>query len=80
MSYADKRDTYVRNGLAIISPYGGIWTDTIFQRPEEAMKYLNEFWKGKSERIKEYKLAIATLTITLDRPVGEPTFIDLPQS
>jgi len=71
-------DTYVRNGLAIINPYGGIWTDEIFQTPEDALKYLNDFWKGKNDRLKEYKLAVATLTVTLDRPVGEPTYIAFP--
>lgn len=72
-------DTYIRNGLAIINPYGGIWTDEIFQTPEDAMKYLNEFWKGKDGRLKEYKLAVATLTVTLDRPVGEPMYIAFPE-
>lgn len=74
----DSRDTYVRNGLAIINPYGGIWTDEIFQTSDDAMKYLTEFWKGKNDRLKEYKLAVATLTITLDRTPGAPTFIPLP--
>ncbi len=72
------QQTYTRNGLAIINPYGGVWTDSIFQTPEDAMKYLTGFWNGKNDRLKEYKLAVATLTITLDRPLGEPTFIPLP--
>lgn len=72
------QDTYVRNGLAIINPYGGVWTDEIFQTPDDAMKYLKEFWKNGNNRFKEYKLAVATLTITLDRTPGEPTFIPLP--
>ena len=72
-------DTYVRNGLAIINPYGGVWTDKIFQSPEEAMQYLNSFWKDGNPKLKEYKLAIATLTITLDRSPGEPTFLPLPE-
>ena len=71
-------DTYKRHGLAILSPYGGIWTDEVFQTPEDALKYINDFWKGKNDRIGEYKLAVATLTVTLDRPPGEPTFIPLP--
>lgn len=71
-------DTYVRNGFAIINPYGGIWTDEVFQTSDEAMKHLKDYWKGKNDRINEYRLAVATLTITLDRPVGEPTFIPLP--
>jgi hypothetical protein len=73
------QDIYIKNGLAIINPYGGVWTDEVFQTPEDAMKYLNEFWKGKNDRLKEYKLAVATLTITLDRSPGEPIFIPLPQ-
>lgn len=70
--------TYVTHGLAIINPYGGIWTPHVFQTPDEAMKYLSEFWKGKNDRLKEYKLAVATLTVSLDRTPGVPTFIPLP--
>lgn len=73
------QDVYVRNGLAIINPYGGVWTDEIFQTPEAAMKHLTGFWKGGNDRLKEYKLAVATLTTTLDRAPGEPTFIPLPE-
>jgi hypothetical protein len=73
-------DTYTRHGLAIINPYGGVWTDEIFQTPEEAMEYLNKFWKNKNDRLKEYKLAVATLTVTLDRKPGEPMFVPLPES
>lgn len=71
-------ETYTQNGLAIINPWGGIWTPHVFQTPEEAEKYLHSFWNGKTGRLKEYKLAVATLTVTLDRAPGEPTFIPLP--
>lgn len=74
------QDTYVRNGLAIINPYGGVWCDEVFQTPEDALRYLKRFWKDGNDRLGEYKLAVATLTITLDRPVGVPTFIPLPQT
>lgn len=73
-------DTYVTHGLAIINPYGGIWTPHVFSTPDEAMKYLHDFWKGKNDRMKEYKLAVATLTVTLDRTPGEPIFIPLPNA
>lgn len=74
------RDTYVMHGLAIINPYGGVWTSEIFQTSDAAMKYLTDYWKGKdNDRVKEYKLAVATMTITLDREPGEPIFIPLPQ-
>jgi hypothetical protein len=73
-------EPYVTRGLAIINPYGGIWTPHVFSTPEEAMKYLESFWNGKNDRLKEYKLAVATLTVTLDRVPGEPTFIALPDT
>lgn len=72
------QQTYTRNGLAIINPYGGVWTDEVFQTPDDAMNYLKGFWDGKVDRLKGYKLAVATLTITLDRTPGAPTFIPLP--
>lgn len=70
-------DSYTRNGIAIINPYGHVWTDRIFQKPEEAVEYLRSFWKEMPMDISKFKLAMATLTITIDRPAGEPTFIDL---
>lgn len=73
-------DPYVTRGLTIINPYGGIWTPHVFSSPDEAMKYLTSFWNGKNDRLKEYKLAVATLTVTLDREPGEPTFIPLPEA
>lgn len=80
MSHTDGRETYVRNGIAIINPYGGIWTGEIFQTPEEAHAYLTQFWKNTSNDLSRFKLAIATQTITLDRTPGDPVFIDLPKS
>jgi hypothetical protein len=73
-------EPYVMRGLAIINPYGGIWTPHVFSTPEEAMKYLESFWNGKSDRLKGYRLAVATLTVTLDRVPSEPTFITLPDT
>ena len=73
-----ERDTYITHGLAIINPYGGIWTSEVFQTPEAALEYLNRFWKGSNDRLGEYKLAVATLTVTLDRKPGEPIFVPLP--
>jgi len=73
------RDTYVMHGLAIINPYGGVWTGEIFQTKEAAMLHLTDYWKGNNDRLGEYKLAVATMTITLDREPGEPIFIPLPQ-
>lgn len=71
-------DTYTRHGLAIINPYGGVWTDEIFQTPDDALAYLKRFWKDRTD-FGDYKLAVATLTVTLDREPGQPTFIPLPK-
>ncbi len=73
-------ESYVRHGIAIINPYGGIWTDEIFQTPDEALKYLKDFWKNNAVDISRYRLGIATLTVTLDRSPGEPVLIDLPRT
>jgi hypothetical protein len=77
-SYRDQRDERVSHGLAIINPYGGIWTDEIFEKPEDALRYLKAFWNGHNFDASKWRLALATQTITLDRHPGEPTLLELP--
>lgn len=77
MSYLDQRDVRLKHGIAIINPYGGIWTDELFETPEAALDYLRRYWKNDFEPEK-WKLAMATATITLNRSPGEPTLIPLP--
>lgn len=77
MTYPDKREEYTKVGLAIINPYGGVWTDEIFETPEAALAYLKKFWKERRDFV-GFKLAMATKTITVQRPPGKPTFIELP--
>jgi hypothetical protein len=69
-------DTYTRNGLAIINPYGGIWTDRIFASDEEAMRYLRDYW-GEKEDISRFKIAPAYLELKLQDFGGKPRIIPL---
>ena len=78
-NYPDKRDERTSHGIAIINPYGGIWTDTLFKTPEEAAKYLRNFWGQTPFDPSKWRLAKATATITLDRKLGGPTLIPLPE-
>ena len=70
-------EPYVRTGLAIINPYGGIWTDEIFQTPEEALKYLRAFW-GADKDLSNFKLAHAKLEVNLELQHTGPLYISLP--
>jgi hypothetical protein len=73
-------DPYVKHGIAIINPYGGIWTNEVFDTPEAAYAYLRHFWKGvPTADLTRYQLAMATQIVTLDRPAGDPIFLPLPQ-
>lgn len=71
-------EPYIRKGLAIINRYGGVWTDQLFRTPEEAQAYLRQFWKNVDTDLRGFKLAEASLTIQIDRPVGDPTYIPFP--
>lgn len=74
-------EPYVRQGIAIINPYGGIWTNEIFKTPEEALAFLKSFWKGVPEHdISRFRLAMAIQTTTVWLKPGEPEFFPMPQS
>lgn len=64
-------------GIAIINPYGGLWSEHLFDAPEKARQYLNEnFPRGDS---KKFKLAMAVRTIEIYRPLSEIDFIPMPE-
>lgn len=72
-------EPYTRQGIAIINPYGGIWTSEIFDTPEAALARLKAFWRNvPNHDISKFKLAMATQTVTLNRTPGEPSFLPLP--
>lgn len=70
-------EPYTSRGLAIINPYGGIWTRHIFDTPEAAIKYLRDYW-GEKHDISKFKLAPAHLEVKLDEFDGKPRLLSLP--
>lgn len=74
----DGRETRQKTGIVIINPYGGIWTDEIFDTPEAALEYLRAFWKEAPMDLKAFKLAMGVQTLTVFREAGEPTFVPWP--
>lgn len=66
-----KNEPYVSHGLAIVNPYGGVWTDKLFETPEQAVAYLKAFWPKGFEAGK-WKLAQATQTIEIATEPGQP--------
>ena len=50
-------------GLAIINPYGGIWTPKLFDTENEARKHVMDFWKDKDAVKRGYSFRPARLTI-----------------
>ncbi len=68
------------NGYAIINPYGGIWTESLFKTPEEARDYLRRFWANiEGFDQKKWGVALATATIVLERDPGKPEILPLPK-
>jgi hypothetical protein len=73
-------DTSTRKGIAIISPYGGIWSNELFETAEAARRYLADYWKKTPHHdLSGYRLARATQTVTLIRAPGELLLIDMPK-
>lgn len=71
---------YMKQGIAIINPYGGIWTNQVFDTPEAALTYLKSLWKDvPGHDLGEFKLAMAMQTTEVIRPVGDPEFFPMPR-
>jgi hypothetical protein len=70
-------ETYKRSGLAIINPYGGIWTDRLFESDTKACEFLKRFW-GDEKDLSGFKLAYAHLEISLHQEKNKPVFVPLP--
>lgn len=72
-----KGQANVTTGLAIVNPYGGVWTNQLFKTPEEAVAYLKAFWP-KGFEAEKWKLAQAVQTIELMTEPAQPLpFIDV---
>lgn len=56
---------YTSEGLAIINPYGGIWTSHIFDTREDALTHLRKFWGTITFDESGWHVASASLTITV---------------
>lgn len=68
---------YTKRGLAIIGPYGNVWTDELFEDDKQAAAYLDNFWNKSGGWIPgEWKLVTATQVITTDEGVSEVSFAD----
>lgn len=70
---------YSQRGIAIINPYGGVWSPVLFQTPDAALAHLKTFWP-KDYDLSKFKLAMVTQTTTIDRAPGEPQFVPLPDN
>lgn len=58
-----KPDERVEYGIAIINPYGGIWTGEIFDDVAKAQAYLKNYWKGQEKpEIEKFSFAPAIQT------------------
>lgn len=51
-------------GLAIVGPYGNVWTDQLFESTEEAAAYLKNFWKDTPIEWRKWKCVPAEQVIT----------------
>ena len=71
-------ETKTKTGLVIVSPYGNIWSDEIFETPEAALQSLKDFWRESPMELCGFKLAMAVQVTTITRPPEEPIFVPLP--
>jgi hypothetical protein len=52
----------VAHGWAIVGPYGNVWHDGVFERPEEAWAYLDRFWRNVPKANKGFRVCRAEQT------------------
>lgn len=77
---SDGRETRTTHGLAIVNPYGGVWTDEVFETPEKALEYFKKFWGPHAIDMDKFSLAVATKTISLCRAPGQLSLVPWPQT
>lgn len=62
-----------KSGIAIVGPYGNVWTDELFDTPAAAVAHLKNFWSGvDSFDLSKWSLSAAHRTLTLDAANPEP--------
>lgn len=59
----------VTRGLAIIGPFGNVWSNRLYETPTEAIAHIKEFWKGHVIEWEKWKVAPATQTIEINSVV-----------
>jgi hypothetical protein len=52
--------------FGIINPYGGIWTPNTFDTPEDAARYVSNYWKSDAEKIKGFKVVLVSVTVVAE--------------
>lgn len=62
-----------KSGIAIVGPYGNVWSDELFETPAAAVTHLKAYWKGvETFDLSKWKLSAAHRTLTLDAANPEP--------
>jgi len=57
----------VKRGLAIIGPYGNIWTDAVFDTPKQAAEYIKRAWPAEYViDWTQWRAVPATITVAAD--------------
>jgi hypothetical protein len=59
--------TKTKTGIAIVTPYGSVWSDELFDTPAAAVAHLKDYWKGVSQfDLSKWHLSAATRTLRLN--------------
>ncbi len=53
----------IKAGFALVGPYGNVWHDAVFDKPEDAIRHLTSYWRDHPWNPDEWKVVPATQTI-----------------
>lgn len=77
MSQEEDARMKTKTGIAIVGPYGNVWSDELFDTPAAAVAHLRNYWKGVADfDLSKWKLSAASRTLRLD--AADPTPILTP--
>lgn len=66
---------YERTGIGIVNPYGNLWSDKVYDTPEQAIAALRRFWTGiPAYDESKWGLTMVRAVLTQDEAPGVRTW------
>lgn len=60
--------------FGVLNPYGQFWSHQTFFTPEEARKYISNFWPGRpAKELDKFEVVPVRVTLEIDEPASRAT-------